>query len=258
MPPAWKCNFSFQFHDKYHVLDIFPLYAIFLLFKILSQTRPEVTHMAENDELEDKIKKNKEKFRTKVRLLYAGDNAEWEVVYEEVVLVGLRFHTKNGHCLGKIIKNRGLSEYDVLSELYKLMIVEEKLDLYAYRGDLYAWMRNYVKEIVLRICKGPAIATDPDDIDDTADDIHDEAENSSDMSEMDALEHAFAELFKTNPEGAFILLLHEREGLTSNAICDVLGLPHDKSHINHVDNASRQALEEIKRILKQQKNHHKE
>lgn len=221
--------------------------------------------MAKNDELEQKIKKNKEKYGTQVRLLYAGDNAEWETVYKEVVLVSLRFHTKNGHCLGKIIKDRGLSKYDVHGELYQLMIGERKLDLYAYRGDLYVWMRSYIKEIVLRFCDDKSIVTDPDDLENVPENSSNMSEKQqqssymdetfkSSMSKWDALECAYAELFKANPEGAYILLLHEREGLTSNAICDVLGLPQDISHINHVDNAFRQALKEIKRILEQQQN----
>ena len=120
--------------------------------------------MAENDELEEKIKQNKEKFGIKVHLLYAGDNTEWETVYKEVVLVALRFHTKNGHCFGKIIKDRGLCAYDVLSELYQLMVGEKKLGIYAYKGDLYVWMQSYIKGIVRKACKNRAIVTDPDDL----------------------------------------------------------------------------------------------
>ena len=221
--------------------------------------------MAENDELEEKIKQNKEKFGIKVHLLYAGDNTEWETVYKEVVLVALRFHTKNGHCFGKIIKDRGLCAYDVLSELYQLMVGEKKLGIYAYKGDLYVWMQSYIKGIVRKACKDRAIVTDPDDLENVPENSSNMSENHQQSSNMDetskssmlktsALERAYAKLFKANPEGAYILLLHGREGLTFNAICGVLGLPQDKSHINHVDNAFRQAQEEIKRILKQQQN----
>lgn len=209
--------------------------------------------MAENDELEARIKANKEKYGDFVRRLYANDNDAWEKIYKEVVLVGLRYHTSNGHCLGKITKDRCLTEYDILSDLFKLMIGERKLDLYAYKGDLYVWMRSYIIGIVLDVCDDETVIMDPQDLQNKKENAGDVSENGPDAAYMDkeTLEKAFAKLFKTNPKGAYIFLLHEREGLTSKAICGVLGLPQDTSHINHVDNAFRQASEEIQKIIKE-------
>ena len=207
--------------------------------------------MAENDELEAKIKANKEEYGDFVRRLYAKDNEAWEEIYKEVVLVGLRYHTSNGYCLGKIAKDRCLNEYDILSDLFRLMIGERKLDLYAYKGGLYAWMRSYIKGIVLRVCDDETVIMDPQDLQNKKENSGDESENGPDTAylDMETLERAFAKLFNTNPKGAYILLLHEREGLTSKAICGVLGLPQDTSNINHVDNAYRQASKEIQKII---------
>ena len=218
--------------------------------------------MAENDELEAKIKANKEKYGDFVRKLYASDNNAWEEIYKNVVLVGLRYHTSNGYCLGKIAKDRCLTEYDILSDLFELMIAKRKLDLYSYSGDIYAWMRYYIKEIVLKVCDDETVVMEPEKLQNKREASDDGSENGPDaaymgeagsktMTEMEKLEASFAKLFKTNPKGATILLLHERDGLTSNAICGVLGMPQDTSHINHVDNAFRQASEEIQRIMKQ-------
>ena len=209
--------------------------------------------MAETDEQEAKIKANKEKYGDFVRRLYASDNDAWEEIYKNVILVGLRYHTSNGHCLGKIAKDRCLTEYDILSDLFDLMIGGRKLELYAYKGDLYVWMRSYIMGIVLGGCNDETVIMDPQDLQNKKESSCDESENGPDATYMDkeTLEIAFAKLFKSNPKGATILLLHERDGLTSNAICSVLGLPQDKSHTNHVDNAYRQASEEIQRIMKQ-------
>lgn len=207
--------------------------------------------MAENDELEAKIKANKEKYGDFVRRLYASDNDAWEEIYKNVVLVGLRYSTANGHCLSKIVKDRCLSEYDILHDLFNLMIGERKLDLYAYKGTPYVWMRSYIEELVLKYCD-KAVIMDPGKLENQKENSDDGSENGPDATYTDKeiQEIAFAKLFKTNPKGAYILLLHKREDLTAKAICGVLGLPQDISHINHVDNAYRTAAEELQKIIK--------
>lgn len=209
--------------------------------------------MAENDDLEARIKANKEKYGDFVHKLQKKDGEAWMEVYEQVVLVGLRYHTSNGHCLGKIVKDRCLSEYDILSDLFGLMIGEQKLEQYAYKGDLYAWMRTYIMEIVLKYCDDKTVIMDPQDLQNKKENSDDESENGPDTPYMERKkwELAFSELFKSNPKGAYILLLHGQEGLTSKAICGVLGLPQDTSNINHVDNAYRKAAEEIQKIIKE-------
>ena len=207
--------------------------------------------MAENDELEAKIKANKEKYGDFVRRLYASDNDAWEEIYKNVVLVGLRYHTSNGYCLGKIVKDRCLTEYDILSDLFNLMIGERKLDLYAYKGTPYVWMRSYIEELVLKYCD-KAVSMDPGKLENQKENSEDGSENGpyATYTDKEIQEIAFAKLFKTNPKGAYILLLHEREGLTSKAICGVLGLPQDKTHDDMVGNAYRQASEELQKIIK--------
>ena len=188
-----------------------------------------------------------------MRKLKTKDNEAWEEIYKKVVLVGLRYHTSNGYCLGKIAKDRCLSEYDILSDLFRLMIGERKLDLYAFKGDPYAWMRSYIKGIVLGVCDDETVIMDPKDLQNKTETSGGKSENGPEAAYMDKeiLERAFAKLFQSNPQGAYILLLHKQEGLTSKAICGVLGLPQDKTHDDKVGNAYRQAAEEIQKIIKE-------
>ena len=237
-------NMRYDLHFRFPM----PFYPV-----IHSPIKQEDTNIAENDELEAKITANNEKYSDFVRRLYANDNEAWEEIYRQVVLVGLRYYTSNGHCLGKIVKDRCLSEYDIFSDLFILMIGERKLDLYAYKGDLYVWMRSYIMGIVLDVCDNETVIMDPQDLLNITVNSGDESENGPDAAYKDKeiLERAFAKLFKINPKGAYILLLHAREGLTFKAICGVLGLPQDTSHINHVDNAYRTAAEELQKIIKE-------
>ena len=266
--PIYKLRRSLQFHLP------MPFYRV-----IHSPIRQEDTNMAENDDLEARIKTNKEKYGDFVRRLYADDEEAWMEIYKKVILAALRYESVQGHNLGRIAKDLLMTEDDVYHELYVLMIKEKKLDLYRYECNFYYWLRHYYvrDEIILKNCprtknttntqtgekekKRIIISMDHQKLESIADSQHVQQENghdapdwdditSSAMSKKEIIKIAFAKLFKSNPKGATILLLHKREGLTAKAICGVLGLPQDISHINHVDNAYRTADDELQNIIR--------
>ena len=219
--------------------------------------------MAENDELEATIKANKEKYSNFVRRLNARDNVAWKEVYKKVILA----ITGKESPLRQILIDFSLDRDEIFTKLYLQMVGRKKsLNNYRFEGDLFVWMRWYASGIIRTYTRKPLVKTimpwtgevEKKPLIATVDTQTLESTASAPSSELDdekescyeKQEEAFARLFQNNPKGATILLLHKREGLTSKAICGVLGLSQDKSHINHVDNAYRQALEEIQKIIK--------
>ena len=223
-----------------------------------------------------------EKYGRIVEKLYAGDPDAWEAVYKHTVLAALRY---KGNRLAKIAKDFGLLRiiyrngveiwdvYEIHNSLFLKMIGrgegQDKLRLYDYRGDLYCWMCKYVKEIVLEPCKNRLLYEFEDGKTQILqNDSSDESENDSNtpyMSEsekearlkevrLQKLEQAVNSLFHSNPERAFILLLHGKMGLKFKAICSTVGLPMGdekemKSSINYVNHAYNQAVEKIREIM---------
>lgn len=220
--------------------------------------------MAENDELEAKIKKNKENYGDFVRRLSAKDNEAWKEVFKKVILA----ITGRKSPLAQILKDFSLNREDIFTELYLQMVSPNKaLDNYRFEGDLFVWMRRYASGIIKAHTRKPLVQTTMPwtgeiqklPIITTVDHKTLESAFSAPSNELEdekekrylKQEEIFAKLFKANPKGAYYYLLHEREGLTCNAICSVLGLPQDKSHIKTVDDAIDQVQKEIDRILKQ-------
>jgi hypothetical protein len=222
--------------------------------------------MAENDNLEEKIKRNKEKYEDIVNKLKAKDITAWKSIFQKVVEKAWKAHSPNGYNVGKIAKDILMTKEDIFSELYCLMIAKGKLDLYRYEGDLYNWMiYNYViKEIVLKKCprtkeiidvqtgetskKRFEVSMDHKHLEDMAEStsVSQEAETDPDK---ELLMEAVAKLHRQNPLEAYLLLLHGQEGLTFNVICDTLGKPDTPTNCKHYSYVFTRAQENMKKIM---------
>ena len=209
-----------------------------------------------NEELEARIKANKEKYGDFVEKLRDGDANAWgETIMEKVVLASLR---ANGNKLDDMAKKVGLCEDDILGELFLQMLGHKKLDLYKYQGELFSWMRWYVLDIVSKAYKKywkRIKVIDPQPMETLLEDqeeskksrIQSDTDEDTEDAKFAQLENAITELFKNDPIGAYLLLFHGKMGLTFNVICSILGLTQENT--NHLTYLYWKAAKEIKNII---------
>ena len=223
-----------------------------------------------NDDLEAKIKENKEKYEEIVNRLYENDEEEWVKIYKNVVLVALRFPSPWGDCQGKIAWKIDLSPADIYLKLKYLMIdpKRNKLAKYRYECGLYAWMRYFVVRIVQdydrkvhppkqdddqetsKKKRKPVVQTvDPHTMAEVTAAPIEEIEKENEAKEKrlalcKPLENAVIKLYRTNPREAAILILHGQERLSYKAICCILGLP--QTDIKSLENKFECACRKIK------------
>ena len=174
-----------------------------------------------------------------VRLLKDADNDAWSYIYVRVVKAVIGGSTRNGIAYRRILKDKGLEECDVWSDLYAEMVGRNKLDLFKSGCPLIYWMRIYVMNIILGYCKKfPSHVSDEClkfiSISRTA------CREIAEVTEM-----SFAELWRENPMRAYVFLLKNQGCYSSEEIKNFLGLKSS----NNVDQYHLRAKSDLVKLI---------
>lgn len=78
------------------------------------------------------------------RLVRAGEDAGWKLVWERVIATEARSLRS-----ATLMKRYSLTEDDLNGMLYEEMIGRGKIDLYRGEGSFEGWLRRYVRGFIL-------------------------------------------------------------------------------------------------------------
>ena len=164
-------------------------------------------------------------------LVRQGRDEGWKLVWERVVVPESRSLRS-----AELMKKYSLTDGDLMGMLYEEMIGRKKIDLYRGSGSFEGWLRRYARGFVL--------AADPNKHGEVSiEGAHPDAEGSSVMDvptedhrmmmrDIWLMTHrCFHDLWRSDPERAYIHLLKTRFFLSSEEIKDFL----DVSSASNVD-----------------------
>lgn len=114
-------------------------------------------------------------------------------------------------------------ESEILSRLYKKMMVDKKILLYKHKAPLHLWMRFYVREIIFEEYKRKYKAAEQS-LSQSEYKIPSESKTcrSLDNEQCAFGQKCFAELWRENPMYAYVLLLRDKVGLSSRKVSELL------------------------------------
>ena len=159
-------------------------------------------------------------------LVKEGGDAGWKLVWEKVIVPETKT-VKNA----ELMKRYSITDGDLMGMLYEEMLVRRKIDLYRDDGgSLQGWLRRYVRGFILN--------ADPNKHGEVSiEGAHPDAEDGDTAMEVPFHDHkiplneawnmthlCFRDLWNTDPERAYVMLLKTRFFLSSDEIRDMLDI----------------------------------
>ncbi len=165
-----------------------------------------------------------------LRLVRAGDDAGWRRVWERVVAPEARSLRS-----AEMMRRYSLSEGDLMGRLYEDMIGRKKIGLYRGEGSFEGWLRRYVRGYVLganpRARGELSLDAGGDDDVPTAIDVPVRDDKVLLRDAWIMTHRCFHDLWRSDPEKAYVHLLKTRFHLSSEEVRDFL----DVSTVANVD-----------------------
>ena len=174
-----------------------------------------------NNELVARFEKYSDK--EVVELLWQGDDDAWEYLYLRAVIPVLK--TPQIFAIMKD-RERSLSSRDVLGMVFKKLLAEKKLALYAFRCPVVFWVRKYVRGAILYFCKKNSWPVSDEDY---LRALNTEETPTSFKEELEDAEKCFVKLWRTNPMRAYVHLLRIQEKMSSKDIKKLLNISSDQN-----------------------------
>ncbi len=201
-----------------------------------------------------------------VAKLKAQDTEAWEYIYLTAVVPVAKIRSN-------VLRDRGLRPLDLYAELYHTMIAKNKICLFKGRDDtneidardgidnadnemreacksnrsLIAYMRTNVYYSISEYCRKnphPVSGEEEDGADDGP--IAPVSENYND--ELSNTQKCFAQLWKSNPKYAYVLLLRAKNELSSKEIMKILNISSD-IYVNKIHERAVEKIREIRTEL---------
>ena len=157
------------------------------------------------------------------RLVKAGEDAGWRLVWERVVDPEARSQRSAG-----ILERYSLTAGDLMGMLYEDMIAKGKIDLYRGEGSFEGWLRRYVRGYVLNAnpnkhgevsIEGAHVDSDGE-VSEMHVPFHDNEVVRQDVWRTTMI--CFSRMWEEDPERCYIHILKTRFFLSSEEIRDFL------------------------------------
>ena len=166
-------------------------------------------------------------------LVKAGDDAGWKLVWERVVEPESRSMRS-----ADMMRRYSITDGDLMGMLYEEMLGRKKIELYRGEGSFGGWLRRYVRGFILNANPNrrgeisiDGFAGDGDDGEETKMEIPSHDIEVIRKEVWDMTHRCFLDLWRDDPERAYILLLKTRFHLSSEEVRDML----DTSSTANVD-----------------------
>lgn len=157
------------------------------------------------------------------RSVAAGEDAGWKLVWDKVVEPESRSMRS-----AELMLRYSLTAGDLMGMLYQEMIARDKISLYRGEGSFQGWLRRYVRGFVLAANPNAHGEISIENADPDAEgaprtlDIAVRDENVSRNDVWTMTHRCFHDLWRKDPERAYIHLLKTRFHLSSDEVCAFL------------------------------------
>lgn len=188
------------------------------------------------------------------KALRDGDSRAWKFIQ----LYSIRFYVfrSNSELKQKVHDlhwecGKGKEEDELLTRLYRRMIIEDNLASYHHKAPIHMWFRYYVRGIITKELKKKNKEDKKTLSENDADLIYDRengcGNNVVERNERYAFgQKCFGELWRSHPLQAYVLLLREKVGLSSKRVAALL----DHTTEDNVNQLRRRGMLELEKIAK--------
>ena len=163
----------------------------------------------------------------------AGEDAGWKLVWERVIVPETRSMRS-----ADMMRRYSITDGDLMGMLYEEMLGRKKIELYRGEGSFSGWLRRYVRGFILNANPNrhgeisiDGFAGESEDGEDTKMEIPSHDIEVIRKEVWDMTHRCFLDLWREDPERAYILLLKTRFHLSSEEVRDML----DTSSTANVD-----------------------
>ncbi len=185
------------------------------------------------EEMTQEVRAEQEKL---IEELWNRSPEAWDLIEKYTV----RSFLKESEHYRNIANDFQLDSLTIRNMLMVVMLQDQKLKLYAYRGRVSYWMKSYVRKILSEYCKKNELGVS----DEESQEVFIEKDDNREIWEV--VEASFSKLWKENPMEAYVYQLRMYHNLPAKEVASSLGITS-----SNVDTIFKRAKEDMALFLQE-------